>query len=220
MKSIKIKAIFKGQHGSCGYKTDKKYTLTFHLRYGQCISIERSPSQGYCEYESVISFLANWDNIYKVKEREPLFITEDGVKIFEGDEYWYLSKELDTIYYMDSAKDWFLSEDTKRFSTYQAARDWIASQKPKSLKPEELVDGEIYTDSTAQTCSPRIFRFKEQLNMRGKFYSQIDSLGEFSIPTCYRFDYSTLHPAVLSEKLTLIRAEIIQEYFHELKNQK
>ena len=65
----KIKAIFRGQDGSCGYKTDKDYPLVIkHLDNGQGnIRIHTyqndAVSIGTCEYESINAFFRNWDNI-------------------------------------------------------------------------------------------------------------------------------------------------------------
>lgn len=64
----KVKAIFKGQDGSCGYNTNKEYTLWIkhNTKMISYIEIENINGGGYCEYESMISFLDNWDNIRNV----------------------------------------------------------------------------------------------------------------------------------------------------------
>lgn len=68
-----VKAIFKGQDGSCGFKTGREYTLQITHEIKRYLSIESiNPPQSiglethYCDYSSVISFLDNWDNIRKV----------------------------------------------------------------------------------------------------------------------------------------------------------
>jgi len=76
MITTKVKAIFKGQDGSVGYKNGQEYTLTVwqhppsnngHHSY---IVIERIPNHaegGYCEYETIGSFLSNWDCIRHIQ---------------------------------------------------------------------------------------------------------------------------------------------------------
>lgn len=61
-----IKAIFKGQDGSCGYKTNNEYTLSVHHHPDSYIKIEKVPFGGWCDYGSMVSFLKNWDNIRRV----------------------------------------------------------------------------------------------------------------------------------------------------------
>jgi hypothetical protein len=68
MKTITVKAIFRGQDGSCGYETNKEYELLINYGKNNVLWIERemndfATNNGYCEYGSVISFLENWDNI-------------------------------------------------------------------------------------------------------------------------------------------------------------
>lgn len=63
----KIKAVFTGQDGSCGYITGMEYMLEI----GTCrktamksvIFIQRSAEEGVVEYESITALLNNWDNI-------------------------------------------------------------------------------------------------------------------------------------------------------------
>lgn len=228
-----IKAIFNGKNESCGYDTGKEYTLMVFQNI-HTIRIENkyasSRGDGYCEYSSIISFFENWDNIRVVKEekRVPLFVTEDGVEIFEKGKYFYLSTKLDEIFVVDSAIKYFLSEGIKRFSTEQAAKDWIATQKPKSLKPEELVDGEIYV---AEEDGRLIFRHKSFRRYEGHegsvhCYTLIGfGLAGFSRET-WTMIYSPVKPrricrhATLSEKQTLIHTEVENGYYYELKNQK
>lgn len=71
MKIIKVKAIFRGQDNSCGYRTNSEYTLdinqgnnSFWIENSN--TYEHRDGSGYCEYGSVISFLENWDNIRRI----------------------------------------------------------------------------------------------------------------------------------------------------------
>ncbi len=65
--SIHIKAIFKGLNGSCGYQTHTEYKLSLRHESGSNIKIVRVKDGfadgGECEYESMLTFLDNWDCI-------------------------------------------------------------------------------------------------------------------------------------------------------------
>ncbi len=68
MKTKKIKAVFKGKNGSCGYKNGMEYKLRIwqHSENGHrniAIDLADKPDANYCEYASVIAFLTNWDCI-------------------------------------------------------------------------------------------------------------------------------------------------------------
>lgn len=65
----KVKAIFKGQDGSCGYKHDKEYTLIInHTNKGRgLINITSNSNKlGFCSYQSMPAFLLNWDNVRSI----------------------------------------------------------------------------------------------------------------------------------------------------------
>jgi hypothetical protein len=63
MRSKKVKAIFRGQNGSCGYETNKEYTLIIRHKIKNHVQIEKFKGGGWCEYGSLVSFLENWDNV-------------------------------------------------------------------------------------------------------------------------------------------------------------
>ena len=68
--------------------------------------------------------------IEKNKEKKPLFITEDGVEIFEGDEYIaiginYDFRKVDTV-----AHDQVYSGDVMRFKYESNADEYIVKNKP------------------------------------------------------------------------------------------
>lgn len=65
MGTKKIKAIFRGQEGSCGYRTNTEYNLVVSNKKN-LIHIETTAGSGDCEYESIVGFLNNWDNIRTV----------------------------------------------------------------------------------------------------------------------------------------------------------
>lgn len=60
----RIRALFVGTDLSLGYEKDKSYTII--VRKGAApdsILINRTDGSGDCIYESIISFLDNWDLI-------------------------------------------------------------------------------------------------------------------------------------------------------------
>ena len=67
MRTVKVKAIFKGLDNSCGYKTNSEYTLIIHHKTDQYIQIEDTNGGGWCEYGSIVSFLENWDNVRRAQ---------------------------------------------------------------------------------------------------------------------------------------------------------
>jgi len=97
----------------------------------------------------------------------------------------------------------------------------IPEEKPTSLKPEELVDGEIYIFDDVHS---HVFRYANrniQNNGDGRFislYSHLYDDGSFRYGSiCLGIDKGIILPATISEKQTLIRAEIANRYFYNLK---
>ncbi len=73
MKQITVEATFKGQNGSLGYKTGTKYDLMItHKKKGHIMMQDVKQSMPGCEYESIISFMENWDNINWKKISNPI----------------------------------------------------------------------------------------------------------------------------------------------------
>ena len=59
----KVKAIFRGQDGSCGFQTGREYTLLIHHSAGTLVRIEDESGSHRCDYSNMMTFLDNWDNI-------------------------------------------------------------------------------------------------------------------------------------------------------------
>ena len=67
MRTLRIKAVFKGANNSCGYKRDREYILLVSHGIDEYISIEKADSgTKHCDYDTIIGFLNNWDNIRKL----------------------------------------------------------------------------------------------------------------------------------------------------------
>lgn len=66
MYSKNIKATFTGKDGSNGFRTNERYSLKMSHRIGLYITIYGPYGTIPTEYESMISFLNNWNKI-KVK---------------------------------------------------------------------------------------------------------------------------------------------------------
>lgn len=58
-----ITAEFKGENGSCGYKSGGTYSLRIKHTKGNNITIQRRDGSGLCEYQSMIAFMNNWTRI-------------------------------------------------------------------------------------------------------------------------------------------------------------
>lgn len=92
--------------------------------------------------------LITFGQLVDLLTRKPLLISEDGVELFEGDEFfevnqrsfsqeWYLVSSIHKV--GKTAEKWELGEKdgyvSKAFSTKKAALDWIAEQNnPKEIK--------------------------------------------------------------------------------------
>jgi hypothetical protein len=63
MRSKNVAATFTGLDGSCGFKKGKEYRLTLRHKKGDNICIEEDGGGGWCEYNSIVSFLENWDRV-------------------------------------------------------------------------------------------------------------------------------------------------------------
>ena len=218
-----------GQHGADEFEITQKLHIVSGRLYGG----------GYgCIYDG-----GKWANLISEKPK-PLFVTEDGVDVFEGNEYWIAGQTQDYIWEIRTCCACGLhNPENHFFSTKEAAQAYIQKQqqpkatdqaktlwqsqcvddfflsfaKPKSLKPEELVDGEIYVD-TEGLCKMRVIRFRSDAKQWGiNLYSQFHLLIGFCINT-NKYSPVFLRPATLLEKQQLITEEMKHNYFHELKN--
>ena len=109
----------------------------------------------------------------------------------------------------------------KYVSNYNLQGEWDAFNKPKSLSPDELVDGKIYVDED----NGRVVRFNKIKNgcaislysqkcIEGTYYNSLNGYGK-------NYHYRGLfRHATPSEAQSLIRAEIEHGYFHELRDAK
>ena len=114
-KTKKIKAVFKGANGSCGYCPNFEYQLSVaqpkHLVVGdmlQNISITRADGSGICEYDSLLTFLDNWDNIKSLRqiELEVKEVTVDSEATVLGGHSavgWF--KEISGCYQLDRVRE-------------------------------------------------------------------------------------------------------------------
>lgn len=93
---------------------------------------------------------------FKVKDK-PLFTTEDGVDIYEGDEYYWLTN-LDQIVY-NTASIGSGTNGFKCFSTYEAAEEYIAKHKEKTLEDyiHEAIDQDPALMAKLKHRYPKLF---------------------------------------------------------------
>ena len=59
-----ILAIYKGNDGSLGYVINKPYVLILKRSL-----IQRPDGSGRCRYESIVSFLSNWEMVQVIQEQ-------------------------------------------------------------------------------------------------------------------------------------------------------
>jgi len=96
-------------------------------------------------------------------------------------------------------------------------------EQPKSIKPEELVDGEIYVsegliDGRWKRSFPRIIRFGG-INSHGNLLlkTQICNDGDYFTDAINYISKGILRPATIEEKLKLIGEELRHGYNHSVK---
>ena len=103
--------------------------------------------------EDVENYPEFWELI-----KEPLFITEDRVEIFNGDNYWFVVKsDLEIVKAWIPRLhvcDWDYSGEYKKpplghvqFSTEKAAKDWIDLNKPMYSK-KQIIDAALVKYAT------------------------------------------------------------------------
>lgn len=89
-------------------------------------------------------------------------------------------------------------------------REWLKEmmeKEPLTLKPEELVEGEIYVAEGVDYRAESIFRYK---------YTNLNCLGFYINKDCHFVKFQTLRHATTSEKQTLIKEEVKNGFFYEL----
>ena len=70
----------------------------------------------------------------------PLFTTEDGVDMYDGDKYYHVSEGGGKVYIFTAIKDFDSSEcDGKRFSSKKAAENYIFNSE-KRFSLDDLID--------------------------------------------------------------------------------
>lgn len=80
--------------------------------------------------------------------------------------------------------------------------------EPKSLKPEDLVEGQIYfAESKCHSCSS-IFRHK---------YNNLNSGGYINTSVSRVYEFQPIRPATLEEKQKLVKAEVNNDFYFGLK---
>ena len=90
--------------------------------------------------------------------KEKLFTTYDGVPIYEGDTYYFVSKYFD-LYVTENALSRNLSESSKYFSTEEAAKKYIYENKPRYSK-RDLECILRRSDNYNTTCDDKLMACK------------------------------------------------------------
>ena len=81
-------------------------------------------------------------NITKIEHcRKPIFISEDGVEIFERDKYWIVKKDWSDFYSWVCSNSHKMIENNIYFSTKEKAEEYINLNKPKYSEKDMLSFG-------------------------------------------------------------------------------
>lgn len=142
---ISVKRLSDGEVFTVGekvvHKTDGHINTATILKF----VIPKTSNSIWFEFEQGEDFVKDLNNFNKHKK--PLFTTEDGVDIYEGDKYWYADvkessypKPID--YEATKGGKYPNNYTSKTFSTKEAAEEWILNNKPL-LSLEEI--SHLYT---------------------------------------------------------------------------
>ncbi len=110
-------------------------------------------------------------HLKKVKPKQKLFTTEDGVDIFENTHYWQVETLGDKPYRIIDActllhyKPYIADNynaSIKKFSTKEKAETWILENRPITTSLKELRD--FYNSNGLYTSSVTISFFKTKIN--------------------------------------------------------
>lgn len=128
-KIYSIKRLFDGEIFTIGdrVKYYNKYTKIKSIYYNEHNQLsfrvegDKAPLTGVFSPKFIFHF---------EKLKEPIFITEDGVEIFEGDVCWAVSDYLEVLYISYTPKDYKKNGKVRTFSTKEAAEEYILMNKP------------------------------------------------------------------------------------------
>jgi len=96
--------------------------------------------------------------------------------------------------------------------------EWREFSKPKSLSPDELVDGKIYVDGKDErTIRVKSLSRKGVLDLYSQHIPNFNNGGSLNSTSTYCLIESKLREATVEEKKSHIKFEIERDYFHELK---
>ena len=96
--------------------------------------------EGNLQLTSGTGIVASIGNIEH--QKEPLFVTEDGVEIFEGDSYYFVTSHWRIFKELPANKFSGKSTGIKYFSTKEAAKKYVDENKPRYSKKDikNLID--------------------------------------------------------------------------------
>lgn len=131
------------------------------------------PNYGMIASEEIENFPEFWEEI---KVPEPLFVTEDGKEIFEGDEYYNVFIDqisdhlqwkvygIDTSHIANGDAD-YNKTHCKYFSTDEAAEKYIEDNKPRFSKKQIEEALKVVGISTPDAWLFDAIKFKKNLGL-------------------------------------------------------
>jgi len=126
-------------HSIKNLKTDEIFTVEDETTKGKIIRIEICANT-FGLYTDLHDYWNGLNTISKVK-RKPLFKTTDGVDMYVGDEYWFLTtmRGLVNLTVLPEHKPSEFKDNMKRFSTEKAGKDYLLMNTP-CLSINEILD--------------------------------------------------------------------------------
>ena len=86
--------------------------------------------------------IENWSEYWEEIKEEPILITEDGKELFEGDEYWFINKELAEKWIEENKPKWSNKDMIEFAEKWEYDKHLLSSDIKKALKTKEYAKKE------------------------------------------------------------------------------
>lgn len=174
IKIHSIKRLSDGEVFTVGDEIKTRFDGSFCVIYSFKIKDDKLIIDCTHSYLAAMRKMDLLPNIEKVKQ--PLFITEDGVEIFDGDTIWGISLYDYSTFsgVVRCGNNWHIETwRYGKFSTKEAAEKWIDENKPKYSKkqinhsinelfsPELSRDGSAFGDALKEGYRTAFFKYLE-----------------------------------------------------------
>jgi hypothetical protein len=156
--------LFKTEDGVNIYKGDTYYSISKDLTTELMLVM----ATGYGVYTNAcVRFHSKMEALKYIRcnKKKPLFTTDDGVDVFEGDKIWVIHNHNYEIGSSYAVKNFTYKYALAKFSTKLRAEKWAENHKPQFSK-EDLINFGIFAEATPLTYINE--KFHSWLKMKRK----------------------------------------------------